>query len=328
MIFSFRARSIAGYALVSASLLWAGGFAKAQLSNTGYRALGQPDLYQNSLNLVQGRELQLPEGVAADSSDGPVHLYVADSQNNRILAWKDAHAAQSGAPADLILGQPSRSSTARFDMYGPSALAVQPGTGDLFVADAGFNRVLRFPKPFANPQRTNPAMVYGQPGLTGTAKNAGGISDHSLATPLSIAFDGQGNLWVADQGNSRVLRFPASVLGATNPSADMVIGQKDFATASQNTGGVSATTLSLPTGLAFDSKGTLYVSDAGNNRVLAFPAPQATAETATLVLGQAVFTVRGSPKTGPAGTELSALSAWRSIRLVISMWPIRPKAAF
>ena len=306
MIVSLRARSIAGYALVFASLFWAGGLAKAQLSNVGYRALGQPDLYQNALNLVQGQELQLPGGVATDSSDGPVHLYVSDGQNNRILAWKDAHTVQSGAPADLILGQPSRSSTATFDMFGPLGLAVQPGTGDLFVADAGFNRVLRFPKPFANPQRTNPSMVYGQPGLTGTSKNAGGISDHSLATPLSIAFDGQGNLWVADQTNSRVLRFPASALGATNPSADIVIGQKDFTTGSPNTGGISAATLDQPTGLAFDSKGTLYVSDAGNNRVLLFPAPQATGEAATVVLGQAVFTVRGSPKTGPAGTEIAS----------------------
>ena len=45
-----------------------------------------------------------------------------------------------------------------------------------------------------------------------------------------IALDPQGNLWVADAGNNRVLRFPASQLaaGTIEPAADLVLGQPDF----------------------------------------------------------------------------------------------------
>jgi hypothetical protein len=65
-----------------------------------------------------------------------------------------------------------------------------------------------------------------------------------------------------------VLFYPAGSTTATR-----VYGQGgDFTTNTINKGGISADSLSFPRGLALDSGGNLYVGDAGNHRVLFYPA--------------------------------------------------------
>src|SRR5579863_3956367 len=61
-------------------------------------------------NVVEGRELQGPEGVALDttsSATAPI-VYVADTVNNRVLAFQYQTQLTAGSYADLILGQPNR----------------------------------------------------------------------------------------------------------------------------------------------------------------------------------------------------------------------------
>src|SRR5713226_6399498 len=77
---------------------------QAQLSTSAYRALGQPDLRQNGVNMVEAGTLSAPRALALDS-DG--HLYVADTFNHRVQAWTSAAAFHNGDPAALILGQPT-----------------------------------------------------------------------------------------------------------------------------------------------------------------------------------------------------------------------------
>jgi hypothetical protein len=57
---------------------------------------------------------------------------------------------------------------------------------------------------------TTATRVYGQAGsfTTNTANN-GGISATSLSQPWGMAFDGSGNLYVADWANKRVLEYIA-----------------------------------------------------------------------------------------------------------------------
>ena len=88
------------------------GHAQITLNTVPTREIGQPQLLANPFafpnvnpNLVEGRELNTPYGVALDTSVTPPRLYVSDSGNNRILAWKDAAAFTNGAKADLVIGQ-------------------------------------------------------------------------------------------------------------------------------------------------------------------------------------------------------------------------------
>jgi hypothetical protein len=102
---------------------------------------------------------------------------------------------------------------------------------------------LRFPKPFGNDDEIKfPDLVIGQPNYSAGGANSGGISETSISLSAGttvrtsgIAFDPQGNLWLSDAGNNRVLRYPKSALdaGVNGPAADLVLGEPDFRTSNQ-----------------------------------------------------------------------------------------------
>jgi len=295
-------------------LLGAAAAANAQLSTSAYRVLGQMDFQGNGLNLVQGGSLHNPAGIALDARGGQLHVYIADNGNSRVLAWADAASYQTGNPPDLVLGQPAPNGSSPFGIgakgfNGVTALAVDPVTGNLYAADTGNSRVLRFPAPFSNPGRVEPDVVYGQPGFTTFTAGTGA---RGLNAPRGVAVDAGGNLWVADSGNNRILRFAAASLNNTTPpAADTVIGQADFSGNAANRGGTpDATTLSSPAGLAFDGQGNLYVADYGNTRVLRYPAPAGGASNlaANAVWGESNFAAHGVPAQVSAKTMAGPLS--------------------
>ena len=284
--------------------------AYAQVSQSAYRVLGQVDLRHAGVNRVQGVELNGPLGVALDARGGQVHLYISDTSNSRVLAWADVNSYQIGDPPNLVLGQPGLEFSNPLGIgakgfNGPTGLAVDPANGNLYVADTGDSRVLRFPAPFANPGRIEPDLLYGQPNFN--VRTASAASPNTLNQPRALAFDPAGNLWVADAGNHRVVRVAAGILNnSIPPPADVVAGQKDFFTGTANQGAlVSANGLDTPLGLAFDAQNNLYVSDTNNSRVLRLPAPftSGTANPiATAVWGQQNFTTKGVPTQASGST--------------------------
>jgi uncharacterized protein (TIGR03437 family) len=300
-----------------------------QVSSSAYRVLGQADLRHSGLNMVQGVELALPAGVALDARDGQLHVYIADSGNSRVLAWSDFNSYQIGDAPTLVLGEPGPQYSGPLGIgvkgfYSPTGLAVDPLSGNLYVADTGNNRVVRFPAPFANPSRIEPDAVYGQTSFTNRTAAA---SSSTLNAPRGVAFDSAGNLWVADTGNHRVMRFPASVLNNQTPpiAADLVIGQKDFSGNSANAGAsVSGSGFSTPIGLAFDTQGNLYVADFANTRVLKFSAPlnpSSPNPTASGIWGESNFASRGVPQqatasslAGPVGLAADANNLYVAVQ--------------
>ena len=276
------------------------------------RALGQNSVQISNFNpnLVEGREFDLPEGIALDSSSNPPALYVSDTVNNRVLGFKNAASFANGRKADLVLGQPDfgttlppvAGQTLATGLLAPTGLAVD-SQGNVYVLDSGDNRILRFPKPFAQTGSQVPDLVIGQPSFATNGVNQGGISASTLAltsgtSPLLafLAFDSPGNLWVSDAGNNRVLRFNAAVLGsqaAPGPAADLVLGQTDFATGTYNPPAnsnplTSLTAFTTPSGIAFDAAGRLFVAEstaARQGRILMWAPPFSIGEPASRMLG-------------------------------------------
>jgi len=286
--------------IVAVNLLTIAGAHAQTLNPNPSRVIGQRGLDVNSLapNLVEGLDLNSPASVAIDTTATPAILYVSDSGNNRVLVWKDATQFSNGAPADKVIGQkdffttfaqgPGRGSFST-GFTGPAGLAVD-SAGNLYVADTGNNRILRFPKPFSQPDQILPDLVIGQSDFSTRGTNQGGISARSLAlnndtsTPdcqsgncynASLAFDNAGNLYFTDPLNNRILRYPVSALGAkaaNGPSADLVLGQSDFTSANYSDDPVDVHNLRTPAGIALDAGGRLYVSDS-LNRVVVYLAP-------------------------------------------------------
>src|SRR5215813_6365314 len=81
------------------------------------RILGHPlaetfNIASASPNLVEGRELFQPHGIALDTSVTPPIVYVSDTANNRVLGWRNALSFRNGQPADVVIGQPDLYTTA------------------------------------------------------------------------------------------------------------------------------------------------------------------------------------------------------------------------
>jgi uncharacterized protein (TIGR03437 family) len=277
-------------------------------------------------NLVEQKDLYFPSAAAVDTSVSPPILYVADTGNHRVLGWKNASSFSNGAPADLVIGQkdfftavpqgPGRGLSTGFNF--PSGLVVDRN-GNLYVADYGNNRVLRFPKPFQQQDDlVFPDFVIGQTSFTNAGANSGGISERTLALsvqgtvlPVGLVFDASGNLFVTDVGNNRVLRYAAGDLTAGNnaPRSNFVLGQINFTSTQPPSERINKEKLIRPTGVAIDSAGRIYVTDAGA-RVLQFPAnvTQANGAPASRVVG-----ITPRPQTGqqplPLPNEYSIGSA-------------------
>ncbi len=222
------------------------------------------------------------------AEDNAGNLYVSDFNNSRVLQFKPPFS--NGMSASLVIGQPDfltgTSATTQNGLRAPAGSAFDY-SGNLWVVDVGSNRILEYEPPFLTGM--NASLVIGQANFTSgwiTTTNAG------LASPSLIVFDAKGNLWVTDSGNNRVLEFEPPFVSSM--AATLVIGQVNFGASGA---AATASGLSTPTGIAFDSAGNLWVGDSANSRVLQFKPTFATGMSASLVLGQANFTTFTSATT-------------------------------
>jgi sugar lactone lactonase YvrE len=254
--------------------------------------IGQEEFTARDNPPPNSNTLDAPTGVAVDG----LRTYVADRDNNRVLVVN--HTApvppNIGTNATACLGQTAcffdtPQTTSQSSLNRPAALAVafDGSATQLFVADTGNNRVIRFTAPFASGM--NASFVFGQTGYTSFGAGAG-LSN--LNAPQGVAVDDDGRVYIADTGNNRVLVFSPPFNGPLGPGAEIVIG---------GSGAISATTLDRPAGVAIDEGGNLYVADVNNHRVLRFDAPLSSGMAATRVFGQTNF---ASNEPGTSRTTL------------------------
>ncbi|MDQ6678439.1 MAG: hypothetical protein M3Z09_14225, partial [Acidobacteriota bacterium] len=232
------------------------------------------------------KSLRGPQGVWFQNGK----LFVADTQNNRVLIYNQIPAA-NGAAADIALGVPNLTTAVPVALTIVTAAAnnltspvsVSSDGTRLFVTDLGANRVLIWNSiPTSNQA---PADVeIGQPDMNGSAENNssalcpsnGTVSstDSTLTYPARcgktmsfprFALSDGTRLYVADGGNDRVLIYSA-IPTSNAAAADAILGQQDDVS---NISGDNADQFQTPTSLAWDGT-NLYVADVFNRRVLAF----------------------------------------------------------
>ncbi|MEM8485677.1 MAG: T9SS type A sorting domain-containing protein [Bacteroidota bacterium] len=262
--------------------------------------LGQPD-YDSSIKNnggISASTLNNP-GYFAMGPSGKV--FVADTQNHRVLRWGSVNAAMDGSAAEAVLGQAdftsnsaNRGSTvAANTMYTPSGIFVT-SSGALFVADSENHRILRFDNAESASDGANADGVLGQADFISNEENRRqDVAANSLRWPKDLYMDSGGRLWAVDWLNHRVLRYDSATSKADGAGADGVLGQANFTTRIlewQNQTDINS--LAYPAGVFVDNSGRLWVTDAGNSRILRFDtaASKANGADADGVLGQADFT--------------------------------------
>ena len=303
--------------------------------------IGQPDGGSNSCAASQAGLclapcIMHPPAFVPQAASGAVavdpagNLYVADTCNNRVVEYSAPfNSGQiAGQTANLVIGQSSATANVCSNgsngypppsaggLCAPAGVAID-GSGNVYVADTLNSRVLEYNNPLAPPGSggsgdTSADLVFGQNGIfTADGCNAGtaagdssGLGPDSLCDPTAVVLDANGDLYVADTGNNRVLEYntplaATAVMGSGDESADLVFGQTaSFFTNACNAGSGTAAgpgTLCNPAALALDAAGNLYIGDTANSRVLEFDTPLANSSSPNspdLIFGQV-----GNPST-------------------------------
>lgn len=151
--------------------------------------------------------LHTPSGVAFDTITG--YLYVADTDNNRVLVWT-ASITGNAQPATYVLGQvdfsgnspgnPVSAST----MHQPNAVTVGQQSGVLYVTDGRNNRGLVFRQPITSNNQSADGVI-GQANISG---NSAATSQAGLRSPAGMSVNPtNGIVYVADRENNRVLGY-------------------------------------------------------------------------------------------------------------------------
>ncbi|MCX6624468.1 MAG: hypothetical protein NTY38_26080, partial [Acidobacteria bacterium] len=258
--------------------------------------------------------LSAPTGIAFDGND----LYVTDSGNNRVLDFPIqsdgafAEAARVFGQFDFWYGATNllegrelflrefriQGNTVTMDFRGAIAVDKSSNPPRLYIADPANNRVLGFRDARNVGSESVADIVIGQPDLRRGLVNypssdSNGMNAQNLYDPIGLAVAANGDLWVVDSGNGRVLRFPSPFAqptgeGSGMPTANLVLGQADF---TSHVADPTVSTMGRPVQVALTTGGSVLVSDFSFNRVLFFRKPN----DGDLVNGQAAEKVFGQP---------------------------------
>lgn len=274
--------------------------------------------FSDLFRAVPGR-LSIPHGVIVDRGNSlGEKLYIYDSGNSRVLGFdlQDCYAS-ADCEADIVLGQPDgyhsgcngdanyqsfakRAPASAATLCGLQEAQVSPieggsgssmaldAQGNLYVTDAWNHRVLRYDAPYTPGEDAEADDVWGQDDFGGKECNEGrglGQPDNNslclgwgydLQWTAAVEVDGDGNVWVSDINNHRVLRFPPGQ-PVSEKAADLVLGQVNFASGSApsgcSTSPSSLSRLSQPAALrvlAVDGEDRVYVDDFMCGRVLVY----------------------------------------------------------
>jgi sugar lactone lactonase YvrE len=205
---------------------------------------GDPGVFGSSDGAGNQAHFSDPEGVAADGTGA---VFVADTENFTIRRVDPAtNQVTTLAGAALGIGNVDGTGpAARFD--GP-ADGVADGAGNLYVSDSAANNIRKIVL-----STGEVTTLAGRPGSAGNIDGAG--NQATFDGPDGLAVDGAGNLYVADSFNSTIRKVVlATGEVSTLTGSPGVRGEVD--------GPTVLAQFDIPTGLASDGAGNIYVFDA------------------------------------------------------------------
>jgi sugar lactone lactonase YvrE len=184
--------------------------------------------------------------------DGAGNVIFTDTNHHRIRfvdPQGDIHLlVGTGDPSFGADGAPA----AQTAIQHPTGLTWDPN-GSLVFADFDNNRIRRL-------KDDGTLETIAGNGQQGFAGDGGPATQASLYNPVDMAFDAQGELFIADFRNQRVRKIDASGIITTIAGTGQAAGSADFQPA-------TIATLNGPTDVAVDSTGNVLIVDSGSNRV-------------------------------------------------------------
>lgn len=199
-------------------------------------------------------QLSSPYKIVSDDATGLVFF---SDRGNGVVRCIDINSflitlAGRGQEALVPGGDPIPGLNAR--LGGPAGLAID-SRGDLYVAEMDANRIIKL-----DSSRGWQVTVFAGTGTSGYGGDDGPRLQARFNRPSDIAIDAQDNIYVADMGNHRIRKIASD--GTVTTLAG--VGLAGFG----GDGGPSEEAwLSLPSGIAADNQGSVFIADSGNHRV-------------------------------------------------------------
>ncbi len=194
-------------------------------------------------------QFNTPTGLAFDAAG---NLYVTELYNHRVRKITAAGIITTfaGTGVSGFSGDGAAATAAKF--YQPAYVRAD-NSGNIYITDNGNHRI----------RKVSAAGIVTTIAGTGTAGNTGDNGPATAATlnlPAGLAFDASGNLFIADNSNSRIRMVNAAgiITGVAGTGVSGFSGDGGAATAAK---------LNLCSNLTFDAGGNLLVTDYINNRI-------------------------------------------------------------
>jgi YD repeat-containing protein len=242
--------------------------------------------------------LETPWGVAVDAAG---NVYATNSgvggpvPNHRIRKVDGAGfidtIAGLGEPGFSGDGGPATAARLNY----PIGVATD-GQGNLYIAERDNHRIRKV-------DTSGVITTLAGDGTAGFGGDGGSATSAQLNTPVGVVVDGPGNVYITDSNNHRIRRVD------TNGVITTVAGDGTAAFGGDG-GPATGAQLNVPSGVALDAQGNLYIGDLENQRVRRVD----TSGTITTVAGDgtAGFGGDGGPATSaqlhdPAGVAVDSL---------------------
>jgi hypothetical protein len=214
--------------------------------------------------------LNTPSGVALD---GAGNLYIADSGNN--VVRKVALAAELGSAG--IITTVAGNGTAGLGGDGGPATAAnldQPlgvtldSSGNLYISDTANQRIREVDATGNITTLAGTGAVIASGGVLGAyGGDSGAANAANLNNPYAVAFDALGNMYIPDSANNRIRMVKATAGVVTGSSIISTFAGTGAAGYAGDNAAANRAELYVPSSVAFDAAGNLYIADTQNSAI-------------------------------------------------------------
>ena len=205
--------------------------------------------YSGDGGAATAARLNLPVGVAVDNAG---NVYIADNGNHRIRKVDGSGniSTFAGTGTRGYSGDGGAATAAQLGI--PESVAVD-NAGNVYIADRFNNRIRKV-------DGSGNISTFAGTGTRGYSGDGGAATAAQLSSPSGVALDNAGNVYIADYNNHRIRK----VDGSGNISTFAGTGTRGF---SGDGGAATAARLNIPTNVAVDDAGNVYIADSRNDRI-------------------------------------------------------------